>query len=159
MITCVSERSGIASKGIFFSDHTAAAMAAKTKVRTINLLRAENSMIFSTSPSRGLLFSMLMPPFRSGHPFQRGLKTALRIDQKITAGNDNLSFLNAAFQLIITIGLGSYCNVSWLKNSLPLVNESDLFRPGIENSSLRDAQCFPQINVKGHIHIHIDRKS
>jgi hypothetical protein len=47
MITCVSERSGIASRGTLRSDHTASAMVTPVNIKTMNLFRAENSMMRS----------------------------------------------------------------------------------------------------------------
>src|SRR5579862_2315905 len=56
-ITWVSLRSGMASRGMVFMDHTPAAAANNMSMNTANLLRAENSiirLIMSVSPaSRG----------------------------------------------------------------------------------------------------------
>src|SRR6516162_640383 len=51
-ITCVSLRSGIASRGMVRMDQMPAATANPTRIRTRNLLRPENSMMrFSMSVS------------------------------------------------------------------------------------------------------------
>src|SRR3989338_1257787 len=50
MITWVSDRSGIASSGIFLSVQIDPIIATTTKVRTRNLLWAENSISFSITP-------------------------------------------------------------------------------------------------------------
>ena len=49
-MTWVSDRSGMASSGTLRTAQTAPTIAAMTRIKIKNLLRAENSMTFSTTP-------------------------------------------------------------------------------------------------------------
>src|SRR5438445_661854 len=103
MMTCVSERSGIASSGMRRMDQTAATMATAARIRTTNLLRADHSITCSiTPPGRGVddpigspLTSRSMLAASVVHALDRRLQTALGIDQKVAAG-DNILALGQA---------------------------------------------------------------
>src|SRR6516162_6170509 len=57
MMTCVSERSGIASSGMLRSAKMPAAMAAPVPSKTTNLFRSEKSMTARSMDRYGLWFS------------------------------------------------------------------------------------------------------
>src|SRR3989338_336325 len=101
MMTCVSERSGIASRGTCLIVQMESVTNTATNVNTMNLFLAENSMILSMkSPWRLLaccslgfrwLLSMLMPA--SAHCLASRFESAFRVNQKVTAGDDNIAYV------------------------------------------------------------------
>src|SRR5262245_37240111 len=99
-ITCVSERSGIASSGIFLIVQLAAASATAVKISTRNLLRALNSMIRSIigAASVGVRRRRLR-----AERFQRCTKARLGIDQEVGRGDDLLAGFHAGKDLVVSL--------------------------------------------------------
>src|SRR3989338_1212998 len=160
MMTWVSERSGIASSGMFLSVQVAAINATTTNVSTKNLLWAENSMSFSMTPpcrsvgvwpasavpasGRGPSLAMLVSS--TPNAFQGRFEAALRIDQEVAAGHHQLTLCNAAFHFVKTIRLDAHGHVPRLKHPLPLVDKHDLFGPGVKHGGLRDREDLARRN-------------
>src|SRR3989338_6856502 len=126
MMTCVSERWGMESSGIFRIAQTDATRANATKIRTRNLLWAENSMTFSmmppcrrvgdwpasaVPPGVKLGRSLAMLVFSAAHALQGRFEAALRIDQEVTAGHHQLTLCDAALHFVIAIRLNAHVHV------------------------------------------------
>src|SRR5438093_4685953 len=109
-ITCVSERSGMASSGTLFMAYTASATANAVSTMTMKRLCAENSMTFSTIPARSSTFSAM--PARSSlllasgrvRPLSRlgqsRLEPRLRVDEEVARGQHLLSLSQAPEDLV-----------------------------------------------------------
>src|SRR5262245_52218423 len=96
MMTCVSERSGIASSGMCRVVQTAAATATAVSSNTRIRLRALNSMIFSTmrAPSVGCV--------RLLERGERGPETRLRVDEEVRGGHDLVALGEAGEDLVVS---------------------------------------------------------
>src|SRR5262245_49000404 len=80
MMTCVSDRSGMASRVMFLIEYNPASVAIPTKRKTMNLLRAQNSIILSIIAS--LLFPRRLMPrmvFSLGPCLSRLIHLMLRV--------------------------------------------------------------------------------
>src|SRR3989338_4249052 len=169
MMTCVSERSGIASSGIFRIAQTDATRANATKIRTRNLLWAENSMSFSTTPPyrrlgdwptsaaprSGLGASLAMLVSSTPNALQGRFEAALRIDQEVAAGHDQLTLCDTALNFVKAIRLDAHGHVPRLKHPLPLVDKHDLLGPGVKHGCLRDREDLARRDRNRGVHVHL----
>src|SRR3989338_10044796 len=155
MMTCVSERWGMESSGIFRIAQTDATRANATKIRTRNLLWAENSMTFSmmppcrrvgdwpasaVPPGVKLGRSLAMLVSSTPNALQGGFQATLRIDQEVAAGHHQLTLCDTALNFVKAIRLDAHGHVPRLKHSLPLVDKHDLLGPGVKHGCLRDRE-------------------
>src|SRR5512140_2351235 len=97
MMTWTSERSGIASSGMCVTEYQAPASANIVATKTIIRLRAQKSIIACIIKSG---FSLSVPGMfahglGSTHTGNRGLEPAFRINQKIGAGEDSFTLVQA----------------------------------------------------------------
>src|SRR3989338_2288166 len=180
MMTCVSERSGIASSGIFRIAQTDATRANATKIRTRNLLWAENSMSFSMTPPcrrlgdwpasavpSSLAFGSGGPPgvklgrslamlvSSTPNAFQGRFEAALRIDQEVAAGHDQLTLCDTALNFVKAIRLDAHGHVPRLKHSLPLIDKHDLLGPGVKHGGLRNREDLARRDRNRGVHVHL----
>src|SRR5678816_4456313 len=91
-ITCVSLRSGMASIGTVFIDHTPATVATATSKRTTKRFFADSSMraLIMASPSRRRRRTAVRVLFRS-HATRPGFQLARRIDQERPRRHDSFA--------------------------------------------------------------------
>src|SRR5207247_1429385 len=108
MMTCVSERSGIASTVMFRMDQSPASVAIPTIRNTTNLLWAQRSMILLIMLvlSRFCLMLQVVHPGHT-HPADCRFQFAFGVDEEIARRHDPLAGLQAAEDNEPVIDLGS----------------------------------------------------
>src|SRR5690348_5491537 len=110
-MTCVSLRSGMASSGMFSRAHQPPSAAAATSKKTRNRLRAENSMIV-----------LIMVRSRPHSCFQ----LALRINEKVSGGDDPLAGFEPAQDLNASIGFGADFHFARLEIAVAAIDKHRL---------------------------------
>src|SRR5690349_13384472 len=125
MMTCVSERSGIASSGTCRTAQTAPTIAAPVRTRTRNRFRALNSMMRSTmvAPSADLGRG------RRAERRERRAEARLRVDQEVRRRDDALARLDAPEHLVVPVCLAPELHRARLEPPVPGQHEDDLAFP------------------------------
>src|SRR4030065_691565 len=129
-------------------------MAAATKMMTMYLFFAENSMIFSIM----LVFSLSLARRGLGHLFKGGLQARLRVDEEVRRGDHLFSFGDSAQDLINRLAFDAELDFPWLQIAVPLIDDSNLFIAGIDDGVRRDSQSRPVIDVNFQVGVHLGLK-
>src|SRR3989338_197632 len=170
MMTCVSDKSGIASSGMLRAHQTAPSIATTAKISTTNLLWADHSMIFSISPlwcrtgcdssgtaragsGWGRLLAMLV--FSPAHPLQRGFQATLGVDQEIAAGDNDLTFGDTACDLVVALRLDPDRHITRLKESFAFIDKDDLLGPRVKHGLFRDGEPLASRHGDRGVHEHL----
>src|SRR5262245_23092368 len=114
MITCVSERSGMASIGVFRNAQKPAAAKPKRNRKTMKRLRALKSMMRSTIRVPSVLHSL--------HPADRRFQPALRINQEVGRGHHVVPFSHSLDHLDPVPGPGAELHRPPLQGAAAVMN-------------------------------------
>src|SRR5262245_61734610 len=108
-MTCVSERSGSASRAMLLMDQTPARIAAPVRTSTTNRLRAEKAMI------RSIMVASVPVPGEGGRGRRRGsgrageraLESGFGVDEEVGLSDDAFARLEALADLVPGIHAGA----------------------------------------------------
>src|SRR5436853_2982292 len=129
-ITCVSERSGIASSGVRWNDRIPKPAATRTAITVRTGFRAHQAMSRSITRRLPLL--------------RRRLELALGRDEEIAGGHDDLSGPEAAQHFIVLPRLGAEGHRARREAPIPEVHEDDALVTGVEHRALGNREPLPQ---------------
>src|ERR1035437_2617263 len=172
-MTCVSLRSGIASSGTVFIDHTPATPAAETRRNTMKRFLAENSMM---ALIMAMNFRRRRLRLRHGHrrihrlrgrraaglwlahAARGGFELALGINQECAGRYDALAGRQPVRDRQAVAEPAADDHLPRLEITVPQVDEHGLPIAGIEHGVRRDDELLgaghPELDVHEHVRLH-----
>src|SRR6266404_2052128 len=145
MITCVSERSGIASSGMFLTAHVAPTRATTVRISTRNLLAALKAMTrLITRSSSAWVLRVARRLLERG---QSRAEARLGIDEEVGGGHDLFAGGDPAHDLIIAFGRASQRHRARLEPAAALHDEDDLRLTRVENGLARHGDLLAERHV------------
>src|SRR5262249_17220436 len=136
MITWVSERSGIASTGMFRTAQTAPTIATPVRMRTRNWSLALSSMIRSTIARAAPSSVRVAARRRTAERRERRSEARLRVDQEVGGRHDPLTGLEPPQHLVVALRLAAELDRARLEPPFANHDEDDLVLPGVEHGVL-----------------------
>src|SRR3989338_929780 len=137
MMTCVSDRSGIASSRMFFMQYQPPAIATAVRARTRNLLWADQAIVFLIMGGSVLVLA--------GH--DEGLQLGFGIDEEVGGRHHLLAFPDARKDLVVAVGLPPHAHLARLDAPLAGVDEDELAYPAVEQRPLRQGERDAEVRL------------
>src|SRR5689334_19085046 len=149
MITCASERSGIASSGALRSDSQPHTANAATNTIVISGLRAHPPITWPMTPGRGVSLPAIGPPEA------RRPDPALRRDQEVPGDHDRLPRGHTADDLDHVVGLGAELDLDRLQPSAAEIDEHDAPGAGVDHGRVRNLEPLAEIDRELDVRVHV----
>src|SRR5574337_501399 len=154
-MTWTSDRSGMASKGVFRSAQMPQAIAKKVKRPMMNRLVALHAINLEIMLARSSLLRAHLHTGHAPHPTDRSLELALGVDQEIRGGHHSLAGRKTGQNLDIALHARAHLHVPRLEGPLPLVDENELFRPAVQERLVRHDETFAKGDLQFYIGVHL----
>src|SRR5438132_1586726 len=157
MITCTSEMSGRASRGIWRIDQIPASVSRSTPVKTRKRLCAHHSMIreITLHTSRGIHGSRLPSAWRWRNKCARGsLQLRLGIDQEVCRSNNLFLSFQAFGDYDLITHLRPELDRARLNAAFAAMDEHQVLCSRMKSCAGRDYQLSSHRQLRANIHVH-----